>query len=80
MAETDPQRDIEQRRERDDGGAGQDRNLEFEAEMYHQNRRKLAENGEPAQPDQRIQPHVARALMSSRQTKHAANVTTAADQ
>jgi hypothetical protein len=35
----------------------------------------LAANREPAQPDQRIQPHVARALMSSWQTKHACNVT-----
>ncbi len=38
--------------------------------MHHQHRRELAENGEPAQADERIQPNVARTLVSSRQTKH----------
>ena len=39
--------------------------------MYHQNRRELAEHREPTQPDQRIQPHIARPLIGPRQTEHA---------
>ncbi len=38
--------------------------------MHHQNGGELAEHGEPAQPHQRIQPHVARTLVSSWQTEH----------
>ncbi len=65
------QRHIEQRRERDDGEARPDRHLEFEAEMHHQNGRELADHGKPAQPDQSIQPHVSRTLISPWQTEHA---------
>ena len=42
--------------------------------MHHQHRRDLAENGEPAQADQRIQPNVARTFVSPWQTKHGPNV------
>ncbi len=38
--------------------------------MHHQDGRDLAEYGEPPQPDQRIQPHVARTLVSPWQTEH----------
>jgi len=46
--------------------------------MNHQDSGELAKYGEPAQPNQRIQPHVARPVMEPGQTEHAANVTTAA--
>ena len=68
------QRHVEQRRQRDHGEAGPDRHIEFEAEMHHQDGRELAEDGEPTQPHQRLQPHVAGPMMSPWQTKHAANV------
>ncbi len=64
LVKADAQRHVEQHRERDDGEAGPDRNLEFEAEMHDQDRGELAENREPSQPDQGIQPHVARTLVS----------------
>ena len=42
--------------------------------MHHQHGRELAENGEPAQPNQRIEPHVARPQMRAWQTEHGINV------
>jgi hypothetical protein len=42
--------------------------------MHDQDGRQLAANRKPAQADKRIQPHVARALMSPWQTKHIASV------
>ncbi|HEY1980524.1 MAG TPA: hypothetical protein VGH13_10595 [Xanthobacteraceae bacterium] len=42
--------------------------------MHHEHRRALAKNGQPAQPDQRVQAHIARAFMGSRQAEHDANV------
>ncbi|MGB6322330.1 MAG: hypothetical protein WBF64_12435 [Xanthobacteraceae bacterium] len=38
--------------------------------MNGQDRRELAENRKPSQTDQGIEPHVARTLVSSWQTKH----------
>ena len=71
LRKADPQRDVEQRRQRDHRKAGPDRNIEFEAEMHDEDGRDLAENGEPAQPHQRVEPHVARPMMSPWQTEHA---------
>ena len=42
--------------------------------MHHQDGGELAENGEPAQPHQRIEPHVPWPVMGPWQTEHAANV------
>ena len=70
LAEADAQRHVEQRRKRDDGEAGPDRNLEFEAEMHHQHGGELAENREPTQANQRIQPHIARPIIDPGQTEH----------
>ena len=61
-------------RKRDHAEAGPERNIEFEPEMHHQHGRELAENGEPAQPHQRIEPHIARPQMRAGQTEHGINV------
>ena len=42
--------------------------------MHHQDGRELTEHGEPAQPHQRFEPHVAGPVMRPWQAKHAANV------
>jgi hypothetical protein len=39
--------------------AGRDRDVEFEPLGHDENRRELAEHGEPAQPQYRIQPDIA---------------------
>ena len=69
-------RDVEKRRQRDHRKAGPDRNIEFKAEMHDQNGRGLTEDGKPAQPHQRVEPHVPRPMTCPWQTEHAANVTT----
>src|SRR5690242_16563988 len=74
MRKADPQRDVEQRRKRYHRQRGPERNVEFQAEMHHQNGGELAEHGKPAQPHQRFEPHVLGPVLNSRQTKHAANV------
>ena len=45
--------------------------------MHHQNGRELTEHGKPAQPHQRVEPHVLWPVLGPRQAKHAANVTIA---
>jgi hypothetical protein len=52
----DLQREVHQRRQRDDDEAGHDRHVELEALSHHEDRRELAERGKPAQPQDRIQP------------------------
>jgi len=58
-AEAQPQSHIEPGGERDDGQAGPDRQLEIEPEIDHQHGRGLADHGEPAQPHQRVEAHIA---------------------
>ena len=60
QAEAQAQRDIEPRRERDHREAGPDRQREVEPVMDHQHRGRLPDDREPAQPHQRVEPHVAR--------------------
>jgi hypothetical protein len=43
----------------DDGNAGDDRDVEFEALHHNENGRELAEHREPAQPQYRIQTDIA---------------------
>ena len=74
LAEAHPQRHVQQRRQGNNRKARPNRNFEFQAEMHHQNRCQLAADREPAQPDQCVQPDIARPLMGSGQTKHTANV------
>ena len=70
LGKAKPQRHVEQHRDRDDGEAGPDRNHHVvEAEMHHQQRRELAEDGEPSQADKRIQPHIARPIIASGQSR-----------
>ena len=66
--------DVEQRRQRDHAQARPNRDGELKTKMHHQDARDLTKNGQPAQAHQRIEPHVARPMSCSWQTKHAANV------
>ena len=65
VPEADAQRDIEPGRQRDDGEAGPDRQIEFEAEIDHQHRGGLADHRQPAQPHQRVEAHVAARLFET---------------
>jgi hypothetical protein len=53
------QRHVEPGRQRDDGEAGPDRQREIEPVIDHQHGGRLADNGEPAQPDEGVEPHIA---------------------
>ena len=69
------QRDIEPGRQRDHGEAGPDRQLEVEPEIDHQHGGGLADDGEPAQPHQRVEPHVAaRVVLGEVECGHGAAV------
>ena len=57
--EAQAQRDVEPGRQRDHRQAGPDRQVEIEPEIDHQHRGGLADDGEPAQPHQRVEAHVA---------------------
>ena len=57
--EAQPQRDVEPGRQRDHREAGPDRQRKFEPVIDHQHRGGLADDGEPAQPHQRVEAHVA---------------------
>ena len=57
--EGDLQRQIEQRRQADDDEAGHDRQVEFEALHHDEDRRELAQHGEPAQPQDGVQADMA---------------------
>ena len=57
--EGDLQHQIEQRREADDGDAGDDREIEIEPLHHDKNSRELAEHGKPAQPQNRVQTDIA---------------------
>ncbi len=59
LPEQDAERDIEPGRQRDDGETAIDRQVEFEAEIDDQNGRGLGDDRQPAQPHQRVEPHVA---------------------
>ena len=74
LGETDAQHDVEKCRQRDHRETRPDRNVEFEAEMHHQDGRDLTEHGKPAQPHQRVEPHVPWPMIGPRQSEHAANV------
>ena len=54
--EGDLQRDVDGRRERDHRQAGNQRQLEIEPLLDDEDGRELAEHGEPAQPQDRVQP------------------------
>jgi len=57
--ETQPQCHIEPGRQRDRGKAGIDRQLEVEPVIDSQHRGGLPDDGKPAQPNERIEAHVA---------------------
>ena len=57
--EAQPQRHIEPGRQRDHRQAGPDRQLEIEPGIDHQHRGGLPDDGEPAQPHQRVEAHIA---------------------
>ena len=57
--EGDLQREIEQRREADDGDAGNDGKVEFQPLRHDEDRGELAERRQPAQPENRIQTDIA---------------------
>ena len=59
QAEAHAQRDVEPGRQRDHREAGPDRQREIEAVVDHQHGRGLADDREPAQPQQRVEAHVA---------------------
>ena len=54
-----PQRDVEPGRQRDHREAGPDRQRELERVVDHQHGGGLADDREPAQPQQRVEPHVS---------------------
>src|SRR5262249_30874654 len=62
-SEAEPQEHIDRAVGGDDGKAGPERDLEIEAVMDHQHRRRLAEHGEPAQAHQRVEPHAAHGML-----------------
>ena len=70
MGKADAQRDVQRRRERDYRQARPERHIEFKAKMNDENRPGLTEHGQPAEPHQGVEPHIARLLMSSRQPEH----------
>ena len=70
LGKTHAQRDVEEPRERDHGETRPDRNIEFEAEMHHHDSRDLTEDGKPAQPHQRVEPHVAWPMIGPWQSEH----------
>ena len=76
MGKADAQRDVQRRRERNYRQARPERDIEFKAKMNDENGPYLTEHGQPAEPHQGIEPHIARLLMSTRQPEHRANVAT----
>ena len=57
--ERDLQREIQQRREADNGDAGHHGNVEFQPLCHDEDRGELAEHRQPAQPQNRIQTDIA---------------------
>ena len=57
--EGDLQREIEQRRQADDGDAGNDGDVEFQPLRHDEDRGELAERRQPAQPQDRIETDIA---------------------
>ena len=57
VAEPETQSDIQPGRQRDDAEAGPDRQIELETEINREHGSGLADDGQPAQPHQCIEPH-----------------------
>src|SRR5215510_14572961 len=68
--EAQPQCHIEPGRKDDRGEAGIDRQLEIEPVVNHDHRGRLTDDGEPAQPDQRVEAHVPQRVLLGKDGRH----------
>jgi hypothetical protein len=71
LGKGDAQRHVENGGQGDYRQARPHRHFEFQAVLHHQDGAELAEYGEPAQPHQRVEPHVA-PMMVLRKAEHGA--------